>query len=379
MKDQRRESERLRALLDRAAPADPSVGGRAASVRAKAKRDRRRNGFVGSAAIAFAALTVIIVPHFISSSPVSNGDTDPANGTQRTGAVPTPLDPYADPCPSDPVPVTDDLLGETMVGQGHAIPLRDDATLIRICPAAYQGAVTSFWAPPRDALTAGLPDFFADIRAADPWKPMVCFANVPPANPIALVVEYGADDRGIFALRDAQCRGVRLDGQIYNLGVVLSAYSDALTGQRAALTPRPLDADALSCAHPDERPSFIDPGRQLDLAAARICEVPDLTQPIESQQAVSKLAPDWLLDSLNADFTQGATVRLPGRSDCTDRPTGPAMYIVAADAWGDPRFLSDQEQCPFRYRHGPIPPAGGQRLFWVPAVVNAVTMSRGLR
>ena len=342
--------------------------------------DRRRNGVVGSVVIAIVALTVIVVPHFISSSPVSNGDTGPANGTQQSDTLePTALDPYDDPCPSEPVRVIDDSLGETMTG-GSAIPLAADAQLIRICPAASPGFGTSFWAPPVDALTAGLPDFFAEVGDAAPWKPMACAAVFFPVNPLALVVDDGAGNRQTFALRDPYCRGVGFEGRIYNLGVVLAAYAEALDGQRSESTAQAVDSSALSCAHPDERPSMIDPGRRLDLAAALICQVPDASQPIESQRAVTKLATPDLVADINADFATGATVHaLRDQQQCTDDPTGPATYIVGVNSWGDPRFVSDQDQCEFRFVHGFYPPNGSHRLLWTPAVVTSVTMSRGLR
>jgi hypothetical protein len=329
--------------------------------------------------IAAVALAVIVVPHLVPSSPVSNDDTDPSNGTQQTDAAPPQpaLDPYADPCPSDPVRVVDDGLGDTMTGE-PAVPLRSNARLIRICPAFYPGVGTTFWAPPLDALTLGLPDFYSGLEAAGQWKPMGCPPNMSPVNPFALVVEYGDGVAKTFALKDPYCRGVSFGGRVYNLGVVLAAFSDALAGQRRAISPPHVGAGALSCAHPDRRPPFMDPGRRLAMAAARICEVPDATQPIESQQAASKIAPDWLLESLNADFATGATVHAIPERQCVDDPTGPARYIVAVNAWGDPRFLSDQDQCAFRFVHGLYPPNGSRRLFWVPAVVDAVTMRRGL-
>jgi hypothetical protein len=321
---------------------------RGQGVRPTTMRTRRRNGLLGTVLIGVLALAVIVVPHFISSSPVTNDDTDSANGAHQTDiAQPSALDPSSDPCPSEPARVADDDLGATMLGEEHAIPLRDDATLIRICPASYPGVGTTFWAPPLDALTAGLPDFVAEMRAADPWKPMACTLNIPPTNPFALVIDYGAGDPQTFALKDPYCRGVAFEGRIYNLGVVLAAYTDALNIQRSALTPPPVDAGIPTCAHPDQRPPFIDPGRHLDLAAARICEVPDASQPIESQHAVSKIAPSWLLDSINADFASGATAHAVPPRQCTDDPSGPATYVMAVNAWGDPRFLSDQDQCAF--------------------------------
>jgi hypothetical protein len=379
MKDPRRDSDRLRNLLDRATPHDDSAASRADSVRARAAHERRRNGFVGSVVIALVALTVIVVPHFISSSPVSNGDAGPANGTHQSDTLqPAALDPYDDPCPSDPVQVTDDSLGDTMTG-GSAIPLSADARLIRICSAAYPGFGTSFWAPPIDALTAGLPDFFAQVGVVAPWKPMACPAVSFPVNPLALVIDYGEGKRETFALKDPYCRGVLFDGQIYNLGVILAAYSDALDGQRSESTPQAFGSGGLSCAHPDERPSLIDPGRHLDLTAARICQVPDASRPIESQQAVTKLAVPGLVAGINADFANGATVHGLPDQQCNDDPTGAATYIVGVSAWGDPRFVSDQDQCEFRFVHGFYPPGGSLRLLWTPAVVTLVTMQRGLR
>jgi hypothetical protein len=39
---------------------------------------------IGTLVIAVVALVVIVVPHYVSSSPVSNDDTDPANGVHQT-------------------------------------------------------------------------------------------------------------------------------------------------------------------------------------------------------------------------------------------------------------------------------------------------------
>jgi hypothetical protein len=60
---------------------------RAEGARPADARNRRRNGFIGSLVIGVVALSAIIVPHFISSSPVSNDDSDPGDGAQHIGAV----------------------------------------------------------------------------------------------------------------------------------------------------------------------------------------------------------------------------------------------------------------------------------------------------
>ena len=65
---------------------------RAEGARPADARKRRRNGFIGSVVIGVVALLASIVPHFISSSPVSNDDSDPDNGVHHVGAV----DPAAD-------------------------------------------------------------------------------------------------------------------------------------------------------------------------------------------------------------------------------------------------------------------------------------------
>jgi hypothetical protein len=60
---------------------------RAQGARPAAQPNRRRNDLIGSAVIAAIALSVIVAPHFIASSPVSNDDTGPANGTQQTVGI----------------------------------------------------------------------------------------------------------------------------------------------------------------------------------------------------------------------------------------------------------------------------------------------------
>jgi hypothetical protein len=55
---------------------------------ARERAGRPRGRVIGRIAIAVAAFVAIVAPHFVSSSPTTNEDTDPTNGV--TNDVPAP-------------------------------------------------------------------------------------------------------------------------------------------------------------------------------------------------------------------------------------------------------------------------------------------------
>jgi hypothetical protein len=183
-------------------------------------RNRRRNGFVGSIVIGVVALSVIVVPHFISSSPVSNDDSDPTNGSHHVDAV----DPSASPCPTQPIEVTRQTSDGLQVSAG--------AVSIRVCTADWHGVPSSGIAP-SDALTAGLSSFYR-AAAELPPPPEICSTLYPAAAPVAIVVRY-EDRQDVLAVRDLHCVDVLVDGEQHDLGAVLNVVADALRDQRQQL------------------------------------------------------------------------------------------------------------------------------------------------
>jgi hypothetical protein len=85
---------------DDAPPAADSGSGERPVAFGRAPRPRRR---VTSAVIIGAvAATIVIGPHFLRSSPTTNGATDPANGVATAQDVaPRGVDPTIDPCPTE--------------------------------------------------------------------------------------------------------------------------------------------------------------------------------------------------------------------------------------------------------------------------------------
>ncbi|HSS67200.1 MAG TPA: hypothetical protein VLK34_01525 [Nocardioidaceae bacterium] len=330
MKDPRSDSDRLRDPIDRSTTPDDGAGVRAESVRSRAASERRRNGFIGSVVIALIALTVIVVPHFISSSPVSNGDTAPISTRQGSGS----LDPFAFPCPAA-IPV------DRQSEPASTLTIDAGAVSIRICPAVAaddglsRSGTYSDFAAPADALTSGIPAFYAS--AADMGEPPSgCPLMLPAADPIAIVVKYDDGSTQTFAFRDTFCLGAFVDGDGHSLGGVLDGYRAALAKQRTKLEP-PADLPAdLGCGDASPHQPFMAMGEDLGLSQAVVCYA--ASRPTGVAPAPVALD-DAEVDMVNADFA-ARSYRYHGVSNpvCTDVGR---TSLVGVNDWGDPVYISD--------------------------------------
>ncbi|MBA2558815.1 MAG: hypothetical protein H0V07_02835, partial [Propionibacteriales bacterium] len=177
MKDYRsnHDVDRVKALLART-PAPPLDRPGPAEPTANDRRARMRRGATG-AALALAAATVVVGPHFVASSPTTNESTDPANGViAPSGTPPAALDPSPGPCPGAAI---HDRQPPSSVAR-----LASGAELVRLCRAVGPGH-RSRWAAPADALVTNVDGFLRDVNAAPEVAPADC-PRPPPGRLAAL-------------------------------------------------------------------------------------------------------------------------------------------------------------------------------------------------
>lgn len=358
MKDQRadqREVDRIRERLDAGTPRNGDTIGRATSGSASGRSRRTRRGVVGGVAIVAVAATVIVGPHFISSSPITNEATELQSDVTPGGPPAEPAEPLANPCPDEPVDVADALA---------AVALPSDVVSVRLCQGIMRHLprrnaeqdVISDWDPPADALVIGI-GVFVDAVNESPWLDSPrCLRYLPSAHPFAL--RFTLSDGTVITLGSAYppCVGFSLGGAGVPQQTLLSNFSQALSAQRQSLDPPPLGTNSLRCSdlelhglEPDVLPPFIKPGADIDLSYAEVCRVQNPMTPGPKKRTGAGVlsAPD--VAAINADVAQRSMIggSLVG---CTDNYS-PLTFIVGLNAWGDQITLA-RTDCTEMYRYG---------------------------
>lgn len=179
MKDMRpdRDPERLRALLDKAAPAAPSDARRMDGVRGLRRRGRWQGATLAATAVAAVALSVIIVPHFFSTSPVSTASSPPVlppAGRSAPNRLPAALPPVYDSkrarpghLPALTCPVAGRAYSPASVQWNGLIP--SGAVRAKLCPLHPSSrGIDPTWLAPAGELTTRIGELVTRIDASRP-------------------------------------------------------------------------------------------------------------------------------------------------------------------------------------------------------------------
>jgi hypothetical protein len=377
MKDQRpddREVERIRELLEKAAPRNPQTAGRAAAVAQRAHRSRTTRGVLSGVAVAAVAVTVIVGPHFLKSSPTTNDATDPTNGAEPTSDV----DPFANPCPELPIDVT---------GVEDSVQLSADVVSVRLCSAvlphlrdqrAKQDVVSS-WVPPNDALVTDVDVFIDALGSAPGFHASDCAALFPVLDPFA--VQFTAVDGEVMTVGAAEplCSGISLDrGRTVSGTTLLGLFSKAIEAQRRALDP-PESVPALTqrdCTDLSASRSTNGLGSSLGGMVSGVACFTTVPEPFAGEYEGGGSAVQYDFATLSAsdiaaivaDLARNTTEQRTEPFGCIDY--GPQTVIVLRNAWGD-RSSWMTEPCSDEYS-GP----GG---FWVPSAATRTLIETALQ
>src|SRR5262249_4098872 len=150
----------------------------------RAKQANRRRGAVGALAVAMAAAAVIVTPHFVGDSPVSNIVTSPAPSDHLAN-------PYTCPLPGEPAPRT------SHVASGD-IPL--GAVLVRLCSTPGSPR----WQAPLDALTTHVDKVALTFDSAPASLVDGCFGDHSMPS-YTLTFQYG--DGRLVRVQSQGCNG----------------------------------------------------------------------------------------------------------------------------------------------------------------------------
>jgi len=259
MKDHRadRDIERIRHLLSNTAPAAPDPSGRAATVEARARQQRKR-GTIGAVAVVGAVAAVVITPTFLKTNVYAPDNVaGPADATQASGPTPGAAGPptaysnHFGPTQVGSCPGEDDQAH--FAATGRAPHLSSDAAFIRLCAPTYAGAAVD-WVAPQDALIVDVDTFVSALsekRAADPDR---CQALRPQSDPYFFRVgsvlpraDQNAPDvpEQTFVV-SSMCTDIIVDGKPIESDVVLESFFDALAEQRRQ-SPAP-ERTVLECS-----------------------------------------------------------------------------------------------------------------------------------
>lgn len=335
MKDQSKspDAERIRELLEKAAPRDEEVVGRADAVTRRARRARTRKGVAGGIGVAALAAAVIVTPHFLKTSPTTNEATDPTNGV-RSAEPGAPASILENTCPRQ-----DGLFD----GQTDANKIVDGASSIRLCAVQLSGVEVPLWNPPNDALVQVQP-FYDLVTAEDEADPARCAATTPAPDPLFFqVAEEGGAVSSAFSPNT--CGDIVVGGKAYPVDVVLADYFKALREQRSTLAP--IDDAAAECppapeanawtwqAQPDTRRGG---GTFTPIVSGAVCYLVDPLGGRAYSHDEGVLTAAQL--TLISDDIEANQTRQPQREGgCID--SGPTRLVVLVNAWGDRTTWTD--------------------------------------
>ncbi len=341
MKDQRpdgRDVDRIRALLDSAAPQDSGVLGRADAVVRRGRRARTRNGVVGAVAVGAAAAAVIVGPQFVDNSPVTNEATNPSNGA-ATGASAPPVgstpDPYANPCPGSPIEVSDPP-------EAGAVEIEPDAAMIRLCRASVAG-FSSTWDAPVDALVTDVESFATQVAELPAADPDACPNARPTPQPFALQITDSSGGTQTLGSALTACGVVTIGSKLVSAEGLLDAFKQSLLAQRerfeSELEPQQGDLPPLECqdTRPPVRPGWLsEVTARTRFVAAIACQPWGLDRGNDLQPTP---ASDAAIELLNREWAANARDLRTHRPLHVDRC--PAMDLAlpfpayAVTGWGD--------------------------------------------
>lgn len=267
-----RDIEWVRRALQTAAPPDAANAGRADEVARRGRQARARNGIASAAAVGLAAAAVIIGPHFIDSSPVTNSASGPSP-TGVTTMSPTGADdnPYADPCPADPVTVSGP--------PARNILLPPDVVVVRLCRAQGSG-VSSAWQPPQDALVQEVHGFIGWVAQLPKAPVDPCPAARVAPRPFALQFTDTSGHTQTFSSMMTTCGTVTVNFHRVASDRLLGLFRQSLERQRETYPQRP-PVTTLSCGRgtPPILPSWMsDVTVKTSFIAAAVC-VTDRFEP----------------------------------------------------------------------------------------------------
>jgi hypothetical protein len=344
MKDMRpdRDPRRLTDLLRGVVPDGPDPAGRADQVARRAKRTTRRRGAVSALAVGVVAAAVVVTPHFLDTSPVSN---------EASTSTPTPdlANPYT--CPT---------AGQT---PRHAVvPARNripaGVVLARICPEP--GGPAS-WKPPLDALTTnvdGLRRIFNSLPAPPP-SDSLCI-DIETNDNFTLTFQY-PDGHLLTVGSTMNCDTVTIPGKPHSTREgakhLLAEYVSALDRQRSNLEPPRLQQQPDLTCPPQGRlaAGLLPTGRELGLTTAVVC-----FYDFKKDGAVREgsLSPAQVRD-IDADYAVKATRDL--RVLFCDGIAIGQWVIIGRTAWGDDVVL--RSSCGAYANQN----EQGPRLAWTPS------------
>lgn len=301
------ETDRLRDLLEQAAPQRPDVD---ATSRAAAVARRGRNARVRDRALVTAA-AVSVVAVVVAIPRISGGDDGP---DRVTPAPPAAVETEA--CPSAPVSSLD---------HPYTTIVLDDVVAVRSCPVVNPGTDAL---PARPLTGTDAENFATDVEALPEYRlPSYCLTMTMPPSPWALQLQ-GADGKlDVIAGPIRDCSAVTMGGD-RGAAPVLAAFLGNLERQESGIPPLACPTgDRLADGAPTWNASF-------DAATATAGVVCYRGDPMGSTDydVTEATLDEAQLETIRANLTANlATASDDGM--CID--TGPQRMVLLEDADGD--------------------------------------------
>jgi hypothetical protein len=316
------ETDHIRDLLDRAAPAHPELGAadRATAVARRGRAARRRTQLLASGAVVAAVTAAVVVPRLV------DGDSPGSPGVTVQPA-PSPA-----PCPAQPVDVTD----------ATPVPaLGADVVSVRSCLATWTGATADDPAvdgPPKGVLTGEHAVAFAeDVDALPAYEmPSFCAAMMVAPSPWALAIGRPDGDPTVIGSTVTTCGSVRVGGVDRSAEAILAAFAGNLARQQGTD-----GAAALACPPGNGADAVPVWNASFDRSAATAGLVCYTVDPLGSRE-YADLEGSLSADQLAVLLTDIGTRTTPSASTeggCID--TGPVRLLLLEDADGDRVALLD--------------------------------------
>ena len=330
------DEQRVRDLLQAAAPADQDAVGRAAAVRRRSRRGRVRAGVGAGLAVVVLLGVGAIVPSLLDRGGAdADRAEDPAAG--GTGAAAS-VGWEAAPCPTDPIDVS---------GTDNAA-LPPTAVSVRLCRAQLTipggEPILTSWEGPIDALVTDVDGFLAESDGLPAYRlPDECAAILATPDPWALVLTRPSGERQVVGAAGIVCAGVSLGAREVSAADLQTAFVEALGHQRAQLEPPgSVQAECPAVVEGAFRqtaaPDTVQPASRESVVAGAICYTVDPLGSREYARDRGELPPA-AVRTVVADIDARRTGQPREAGGCAD--SGPTRIVVLVDEWGDRTSWTD--------------------------------------
>ena len=185
-------------------------------------RARTRQGMVSAAVVGLIAAVLIVGPHLFDGDADNITTKAPAAAPPTSSVETSAVDPHANPCPTQPLPVSQPSRADKT--------LPADVVMVRLCEAKV-GAVSSAFEAPSEGLVSDVDTFLAQVARLPGTPASLCHRVRMTPAPFALQLTDSAGKTRTLSTPLTHCGTVTVNHHSVAADALLKLFREALQQQ----------------------------------------------------------------------------------------------------------------------------------------------------